>query len=124
MPGISKHVEQIMCCFAGALLLIGVCICSINLWQYLNRAIAKANDSNMLPRFEVALAALHGRLQHVRADQIAQTLQSNQVPVSPAKFDAFVFKLDFRTSTDFDLNYMDSPTRISMSLPECVLIRC
>ena len=34
------------------------------------------------------------------------------------------YELDFRTSTDFDLNYMDSPTRISMSLPECVLIRC
>ena len=35
-----------------------------------------------------------------------------------------LIQLDFRTLTNFDLNYMDSPTRISMSLPECVLIRC
>ncbi len=33
------------------------------------------------------------------------------------------YKLDFRTLTNFDMNYMDSLVRISMSLPEGVVIR-
>ena len=30
---------------------------------------------------------------------------------------------DYRTLTNFDVNYMDSLVRISISLPECVVIR-
>jgi len=45
------------------------------------------------------------------------------VDASYAKRYELFCRLDFRTLTDFGVNYMDSATRIWISLPECVRMR-